>query len=91
MATSVKYTLAGIDCTNAKYVMSWKELDEAEIKSHLKYTKDWDQAKRFVKTKKQLHDGLRAFATAPLHRAPYEPDVIHGVSDVLQAYHLGND
>ena len=36
--------------------MGWKELDDREIKSHLKYTKDWDQAKRFVKTKKQLLD-----------------------------------
>jgi uncharacterized protein (DUF169 family) len=80
-----------LGCTNAKYVMGWKELDEAEIKSHLKYTKDWDQAERFVKTKKRLPEGLLAFATAPLHKTPYEPDVIHGVSDVLQAYHLGND
>ena len=80
-----------LGCTNAKYVMGWKELDDKEIKSHLKYTKDWDQAKRFVKTKSRLHEGLLAFATAPLHKAPYEPDVIHGLSDVLQAYHLGND
>jgi uncharacterized protein (DUF169 family) len=80
-----------LGCTNAKYVMGWKELDDAEIKSHLKYTKDWEQAKRFVKTKKRLPEGLFAFATAPLHKAPYEPDVIHGLSDVLQAYHLGND
>jgi uncharacterized protein (DUF169 family) len=80
-----------LGCTNAKYVMGWKELDDAEIKSHLKYTKDWEQAKRFVKTKKRLPEGLLAFATAPLHKAPYEPDVIHGLSDVLQAYHLGND
>jgi len=84
-------TLEKLGCSNAKYVMGWKELDDTEIKSHLKYTKGWDQAKRFVKTKKQLPDGLFAFATAPLHKAPYEPDVIHGVSDVLQAYHLGND
>ena len=80
-----------LGCTNAKYVMGWKELDDSEIKSHLKYTKNWDQAKRFVATKKRLPEGLLAFATAPLHKAPYEPDVIHGLSDVLQAYHLGND
>ena len=80
-----------LGCTNAKYVMGWKELDDAEIKSHLKYTKDWDQAKRFVKTKKRLPEGLLGFATGPLHKAPFEPDVIHGLSDVLQAYHLGND
>jgi uncharacterized protein (DUF169 family) len=80
-----------LGCTNAKYVMGWKELDDSEIKSHLKYTKNWDQAKKFVLTKKRLPEGLLAFATAPLHKAPFEPDVIHGLSDVLQAYHLGND
>jgi len=80
-----------LGCTNAKYVMGWKGLDDAEIKSHLKYTKDWDQAQRFVKTKERLPEGLLAFATAPLHKAPYRPDVVHGISDVLQAYHLGND
>lgn len=78
-------------CTNAKYVFGWKELDDGEVKSHLKYSKDWDQAKRFVETKTTLPDGLLAYATAPLHKASYEPDVIHGMSDVLQAYHLGND
>ena len=78
-------------CANAKYVFGWKELDEAEIKSHLKYTKDRAQAERFLLTKKRLPKGLLAYATAPLHKAPYEPDVIHGMSDVLQAYHLGND
>ncbi len=41
-----------LGCSNAKYVMGWKEMDDNEIKSHLKYTKNWDQAKRFVKTKK---------------------------------------
>lgn len=78
-------------CTNAKYVMGWKELDETEVKSHLKYTKDWAQAERFLRTKNRLQSGLLAYATAPLHKAPYEPDVIHGMSDVLQAYHLGTD
>jgi uncharacterized protein (DUF169 family) len=78
-------------CTNAKYVLGWKGLDEGEIKSHLKYTKNKEQAERFVKTKKIMPSGLLAYATAPLHKAPYEPDVIHGMSDVLQAYHLGND
>ena len=78
-------------CANAKYVFRWKELDEAEIKSHLKYTKDRDQAERFLLTKKRLPEGLLAFATAPLHKTPYEPDVIHGMSDVLQSYNLGND
>lgn len=78
-------------CSNAKYVMRWKELDDAEIKSHVKYTKTWDQAEKFVKTKKRLPEGLLAFATAPLHKAPFVPDLIHGMSDTLQSYHLGND
>jgi len=78
-------------CSNAKYVMGWKALDDAEVKSHLKYTRDRDQAERFVRTKKQLPEGLLGFATAPLHKAAFAPDVVHGVCDVLQAYHLGND
>ncbi len=81
----------GLGCTNAKYIFGWKGLDEGEIKSHLKYTKDLAQAEKFVKLKKRLPENLLAFATAPLHKAPYKPDVIHGMSDVLQAYHLGND
>ena len=81
----------GMGCTNAQFVFGWKELDEGEVKSHLKYTRDLAQAERMVKTKKRLKANLLAFATAPLHKAPYKPDVIHGMSDVLQAYHLGND
>ncbi len=41
-------------CGNAKFVLKWKEMDESEIKSHLKYTKDREQAERFIKTKKRL-------------------------------------
>ncbi len=83
--------IKGLGCTNAHYIFGWKEYDEGEVKSHFKYTKDKAQAERFVKTKKRLQPGLLAFATAPLHKAPYKPDVIHSMSDVLQAYHLGND
>lgn len=78
-------------CSNAKYVLAWKALDDAEIKSHLKYTRDWEQAQRFVKTKKRLPDPPLAFATAPLHTAPFTPDLVHGVCDTLQSYHLAND
>jgi uncharacterized protein (DUF169 family) len=83
--------LKGLGCTNAQYIFGWKEYDEGEVKSHFKYTKDKAQAEKMVKTKKRMKPGLLAFATAPLHKAPYKPDVIHGMSDVLQAYHLGND
>lgn len=80
-----------LGCSNAKFVMAWKEMDEGEIKSHLKYTKDRDQAIRFIKTKKRLDKAPLAFATAPLHKAPFKPDLIHGMCDTLQSYHLAND
>lgn|GEM_PF-4775702 len=32
-----------------------------------------------------------AFATAPLHKAAFEPDLIHIICNVLQAYHIAND
>ncbi|MGC8493073.1 MAG: DUF169 domain-containing protein [Syntrophobacteraceae bacterium] len=80
-----------LGCSNAKFVFGWKELDEGEIKSHLKYTKNREQAEKFVKTKKRLPPGLLAFATAPLHKSPFTPDLIHGMCDPLQSYHLAND
>jgi uncharacterized protein (DUF169 family) len=84
-------TVEKLGCANAKFVFGWKGLDEAEIKSHLKYTQTPEQTKKFLLTKTVLPEGLLAYATAPLHKATFEPDVIHGMSDVLQAYHLGND
>lgn len=80
-----------LGCANAKYIFGWKELDEDEIKAHLKYTKDRDQALRFIRTKQRFPQGLKAFATGPLHKVNYKPDCIHGVCDVLQSYHLAND
>lgn len=80
-----------LGCLNAKYVFGWKGLDESEIKSHLKYTKTREQSEKFIKTKKRLPEGLLAFATAPLHKAPFQPDIIHGMCDPLQSYHLAND
>ena len=49
------------------------------------------QAERFVKTKKRLPRAPLGFATAPLHNAPFQPDLIHGMCDTLQSYHLAND
>ena len=80
-----------LGCSNARYIFGWKEFDEREVKSHLKYTRDWEQAERFVKTKPRLPEGLIAFATAPLHKATFEPDVVHMICDVLQTYHIYND
>jgi uncharacterized protein (DUF169 family) len=80
-----------LGCSNARYLFGWKDFDENEVKSHLKYTRDMEQAERFVKTKPRLPEGLIAFATAPLHKAPFKPDVVHIICDVLQSYHLYND
>jgi len=80
-----------LGCSNARYLFGWKDLDEQEIKSHIKYVRDREQAEKFVKTKPRLPEGLRAFATAPLHKAKFEPDLIHIICDVLQSYHIYND
>lgn len=80
-------------CGNAKYSMGWKELDDAEIKGHLKYTKDAGQAEKFVKTKYRLDRELLAIAVAPLGSVDgiYEPDTVHFYCDNMQAYHLAVD
>lgn len=80
-----------LGCSNARYLFGWKDLDEQEIKSHVKYVRDREQAEKFVKTKPRLPEGLIAFATAPLHKAKFEPDLIHIICDVLQSYHIYND
>ncbi|WP_456330484.1 DUF169 domain-containing protein [Archaeoglobus sp.] len=80
-----------LGCSNARYLFGWKDLDEQEIKSHVKYVRDREQAEKFVKTKPRLPEGLVAFATAPLHKAKFEPDLIHIICDVLQSYHIYND
>ncbi len=80
-----------IGCGNARYVLGWKEKDAGEIQSLIKYTRDRSQAERFLAVKKRMPPGLLAVVTAPLQRAVFEPDVIHGLSDPLQAYHLAND
>jgi uncharacterized protein (DUF169 family) len=89
------YVLLGtkerLGCANAKYVFGWKDFDENEIKSHLKYTRSPEQAERFVKTKPRIPVDLLAFVTAPLHKTPFMPDVIQIVCDVLQTYHITTD
>ena len=80
-----------LGCANAQYVFGWKKFDESQIKAHLKYTKNRTQARKFAKTKKRLRRGLKAVATGPLHKVTFKPDCIHGLSDVLQAYHLAID
>lgn len=80
-------------CSNARYNFGWKEFDEAEVKSHAKYTRDLDQAARFVKSKICLPKGLLGIVVAPLGDIDglFEPDTVHFYCDNMQAYHLAID
>ncbi|NMC50932.1 MAG: DUF169 domain-containing protein [Desulfovibrio sp.] len=81
-----------LGCANAKFVFGWKGLDEAEIKSHLKYARDMDQAEAFVKSKPRLPEGkLLAVVVSPLADACAPPHVVHFYCDNMQAYHLAVD
>ncbi|MBU2546783.1 MAG: DUF169 domain-containing protein [Proteobacteria bacterium] len=82
-----------LGCGNARYCFGWKDLDPGEIKSHAKYTRDLDQAERFVKTKARMPEGLIAIAVSPLGAIDglYEPDTVHFYCDNMQAYHLAVD
>ncbi len=83
----------GLMCGNAKYSFGWKDLDESEIKGHAKYTRNLEQAEKFVKTKTQLPKGLLGIAVAPLGDIDgiFEPDVVHFYVDNMQSYHLAVD
>jgi uncharacterized protein (DUF169 family) len=83
----------GLGCANAKYSFGWKGLDEGEIKGHAKYTRDLEQAERFVKSKPTLDVGLLGIAVAPLGSIDglFEPDTVHFYCDNMQAYHLAVD
>jgi uncharacterized protein (DUF169 family) len=77
-----------LGCSNAKCVFGWKEIDAAEIKGHLKYVRDLEQAERFVRSKPRLAGELLAVAVSPLAEAVFPPDVVHFYCDNMQAYHL---
>ena len=78
-----------LNCANAKFVLGWSPMSDAEIKSHEKYTRDLAQAERFVKTKARLPEGaLKAVVVAPLFAADFVPDTVHFYVDNMQAYHL---
>lgn len=85
-------TKENLGCSNAAFVFGWKPFDDNEIKSHLKYVRDWDQAARFVQSKPRLPEGsLKAFVVSPLGSTYFDPDVVHFYCDNMQAYHLAVD
>lgn len=82
-----------IGCGNALYSFGWKDIDENEIKGHLKYTKNYEQAERFTKSKARMPKGLIGVGVAPLSKANVfgGPDTVHFYCDNMQAYHLAVD
>ncbi len=82
-----------LGCSNARFVFGWKEFDEAEVKSHIKYCQDMDQADRFVQGKPRLQGAspLLAVTVAPLGGVVEDPDIVHFYCDNMQAYHLIGD
>ncbi|MGE4539538.1 MAG: DUF169 domain-containing protein [Desulfovibrio sp.] len=77
-----------LGCSNAKCVFGWKDIDAGEIKGHLKYCENLEQAERFVRSKPRMKEGLLAAVVSPLADAAFPPDVVHFYCDNMQAYHL---
>lgn len=80
-----------LGCANAMCSFAWKERDDSEIKSHLKYVRNLAQAQRFVEAKPRLAPGLIGIAVAPLGEAKFTADTVHFYCDNMQAYHLAVD
>ncbi len=81
-----------LGCSNAHVSFGWKEIDDAEIKSHSKYCVDLEQAGRFVHSKPKLDMGfMKAIAVGPLGKAKTQPDLVHFYCDNMQSYHLAGD
>lgn len=82
---------AGLGCSNAVYCFGWKDIDDKEIKSHLKYVTGRSWAERAILSKPRLIQGLIGIAVAPLGDAKFVANTIHFYCDNMQAYHLAVD
>lgn len=81
-----------LGCSNGHVSFGWKDIDEKEIKSQIKYCVDLDQAERFLRSKPRMPLGaLKAIAVGPLGKAAVKPHVIHFYCDNMQSYHLAID
>lgn len=81
-----------LGCSNAKVSFGWKEIDENEIKSQIKYCVDLAQAERFLRSKSAMKmNELKAIAVGPLGDAVVKPHVIHFYCDNMQSYHMAID
>lgn len=81
----------GLGCSNAAYCFGWKDIDDNEIKSHLKYVTNSVWAEKAIRSKPRLGKGLIGVAVAPLGDAKFVADTIHFYCDNMQAYHLAVD
>lgn len=88
---TIKATEENLMCGNAKTCFGLREPSDSEVDDHIKYTVDWDMAKKCLLAKPRLKSGMKGFATAPLGNAAFEPDVVFFVVNALQAYHILND
>lgn len=89
---TVLATAEQVGCSNAAFVLGLVSLSKEEIKAHSKYTKDLEQAERFIKSKPRLPEGtLKAIALSPLGDCYLPPDTVHFYCDNMQAYHLAVD
>ena len=85
-------TLDKLFCTNAQVSFGWREIDEGEIRSQLKYCRSAAQARRFLASKPRIEPGtLKAIGISPLGSCRTPPHVVHMLTDSLQAYHLAVD
>lgn len=81
-----------LGCTNAQVSFGWREIDDKEVKSQLKYCVDLEQAERFLRSKYSMPlNSLKAIAVGPLGKAQVPPHVVHFYCDNMQAYHLAID
>ncbi len=89
---TVLATKETLGCSNAHVSFGWKDIDDKEIKTQLKYCVDLEQAGRFMRSKPRLPLGkLKAISVGPLADAAVAPDVIHFYCDNMQSYHLAID
>lgn len=85
-------TAETLACTNSQVSFGWREIDEKEVKSQLKYCVDEAQTERFLRSKPHMPmNSLKAVAVGPLGEAVLSPHVIHFYCDSVQAYHLAVD
>lgn len=85
-------TVDKLYCTNAQVSFGWREIDDNEVKSQLKYCRDEEQARRFLAGKPRFEQGkLKALAVQPFGRCRKVPDVVHFFADSMQAYHMAVD